>query len=49
MEAIVYYNGVYLFVNDWSSEFSENIPEDAIVVDNNSAEDAIVWGKNTTY
>ena len=45
MEAIVYYNGVYLFVKDCSSEFSENIPEDAIVVDNNSAEKPLFGGR----
>lgn len=45
MEAIVNYNGVYLFVKDNSSEFSENLPEGAIVVDNNSAEKQLFGGR----
>ena len=45
MEAIVNYNGVYLFVKDSSSEFSENIPEEAIVVDDNTAEKQLFGGR----
>lgn len=45
MEAIVNYNGVYLFVKDSSSEFSENIPEEAIVVDDSTEEKQLFGGR----
>jgi hypothetical protein len=45
MEAIVYHNGVYMFVMDNSKELSENIPDEEIVVSSNIADKKLVGGR----